>query len=369
MSADTRDPRTTRPQEMRTTPFHFDQRTDASFLHQTEVIRGMTSFAAENAKVLMPPEYWYPADFLPDMSKDGWQEEVTKLQKRAQDIPDEVIVANTIHTATEEALPAYLARLQMFDAFRDRTGTDDHAWAKNAREWTRQEYMHGVFLMRWAAQSGRVDMRKAEEINGNLIRNGFGMGVDEPYQFFMYTKWQEHATRDAHRKTSKLVLPYEQTLAKGLGYISGDESRHERYYGNTVRKIFEEDPEGALIAFARLIETGAVMPTKLVDDGQSYKPNGEPTLFDEYAKVADQLGIFTLKDAVAIYGLMINENHMDTLPVSGEAVKAQEKIMDIFMRRQRIAVRAETNSKARKVDLSRFGFVIPRQPRIIVDFG
>lgn len=307
------------------------------------------------------------------MSKEGWQEEVSALQKRAQNIPDEIIIANTIQTATEEALPSYLARLQMFDAFRDKTGTEDHPWARNAREWTRQEYGHGALLMRWAAMSGRVDMRKTEQMNGNLIRNGFNMGIDGPYQFFMYTKWQEHATRDAHRKTSKLVLPYEQTLAKGLGYISGDESRHERYYGNIVRKIFEIDQERALIAFARLIETGTIMPTKLVDDGHSYKQNGEPTLFDEYAKVADQLGIFTLKDAVAIYGLMINENRMDTLPVSGEAAKAQEKIMDIFSRRKRIAdkrdARAEKNSKARKVDLSRFGFVIPRQPLIIVDFG
>src|SRR5947207_12900651 len=100
-----------------------DQTTD-SMAQQREVLRGMEDFVAQNLSLLLPIDRaWQPTDYLPDLSREDWREQVQQLREPAAGLSDEVLVVLVADMITEEALPSYSVSLN--NLAEDYTGTDD----------------------------------------------------------------------------------------------------------------------------------------------------------------------------------------------------------------------------------------------------
>jgi acyl-[acyl-carrier-protein] desaturase len=105
-------------------------------------------------------------------------------------------------------------------------------------------------------------MRAVETSVMRLIANGFnpkfvpdGSGVGDAYRGFVYTSFQERATKISHGNVGKLAAKHgDSRLARICATIAGDEARHERAYKGFVSAIFEEDPEGAMVAYADMLK-------------------------------------------------------------------------------------------------------------------
>ena len=104
---------------------------------------------------------------------------------------------------TEEALPTYQTLINGFEGITDKTGADPSPWAKWTRGWTAEENRHGDLLNKYLYLTGRVDMRAVEVTIQNLIRNGFDPSTaQDPYKGFVYTSFQERATKISHKNVA-----------------------------------------------------------------------------------------------------------------------------------------------------------------------
>ena len=108
---------------------------------------------------------------------------------------------------------------------------------------------------------------------------------------FIYTSFQERATKVAHGNTARLAKEFgDETLAKLCGLIAADEGRHEVAYQRIVSELAQRDPAGVVLALAAMMRRTIVMPAHNMDDGQHVQRTGK-SLFDDYADVADRLGV------------------------------------------------------------------------------
>ena len=130
---------------------------------------------------------------------------------------------------TEEALPSYMNMLNTLDGVRDETGAQDHPWARWNRAWTAEENRHGNLLNKYLYLSGKVDMKSIEVTTQNLIGSGLDPKLENnPYLCFIYTSFQERATKISHGNTARLANFHgDVNLAKICGLIAADEGRHE----------------------------------------------------------------------------------------------------------------------------------------------
>ena len=62
-----------------------------------------------------------------------------------------------------------------------------------------------------------------------------------PSAGFIYTSFQERATKISHGATARLAKDYGDTnLARLCAQIAGDEARHEAAYSKIVKQLFLE---------------------------------------------------------------------------------------------------------------------------------
>ena len=102
---------------------------------------------------------WQPSDFVPDLSKETWPQDLVEFRKAAQELPDELMVVLVGTMVTEEALPSYQTSFNRLGTIKDATGDSPNPWAKWSRAWTAEENRHGDLLNRYLYLTGRVDMR------------------------------------------------------------------------------------------------------------------------------------------------------------------------------------------------------------------
>ena len=167
-----------------------------------EVIKSMEPFVRDHLDDLLKPvaESWQPSDFLPDMSRPDWSDQVRSFRQRSQNIPDELLVVLVGDMVTEEALPTYQTWLNRLQGVTDITGSSGSPWAQWSRGWTAEENRHGDVLNRYLYLTGKVDMRAIETTIHNLISRGFDPHTEnDPYLGFIYTSFQERATKISHR--------------------------------------------------------------------------------------------------------------------------------------------------------------------------
>ena len=305
---------------------------------QFQVIESMQPFVSEHLGSLLKPvgESWQPTDWLPDLAAADWQDQLSEFRDRARGLPDDLLVILVGDMITEEALPSYQTWLNRLQGLGDPTGASDSPWARWGRGWTAEENRHGDLLNRYLYLTGRVDMRSVETTIHHLINNGFDPQTgDDPYCGFVYTSFQERATKISHRNVGDLARQAgEERLHRICDRIAADEARHEHAYKLFMGRVFELDPAGAVLAFARMMKTKIVMPALLMQDG-----NG-PGLFAGFSRVAQKAGVYTATDYAGIIGALVQEWKVAGLKgLSDAAAEAQDYLCHLANRYQKLAGR------------------------------
>ena len=303
-----------------------------------EVVKSIEGFVEENLSHLLKPisESWQPTDLLPDMRAENWREQITEFRQRAKSLTDEVLVVLVGDLVTEEALPSYQTWLNRFGGINDPTGDSPSPWAKWSRGWTAEENRHGDLLNKYLYLTGRVDMRSVETTVHHLITNGFNTNSgNDPYLGFIYTSFQERATKISHRNVGTLAKRCgDEHLHKICGLIAGDEARHEKAYKLFMSKIFEIDPANAVLAFAAMMKNKVTMPASLMSDGKDID------LFSKFSNVAQRIGVYTAKDYASIIAALVEEWKIETLSgLSDASAKAQDYLSTLAERYEKVAER------------------------------
>ncbi|MGA9118906.1 MAG: acyl-ACP desaturase [Bacteroidota bacterium] len=319
-----------------------------------EVIKSIEGYVGEHLDTLLKPveSSWQPTDFLPDMAKPGWEEQLEELRREAETLQDDVLVVLVGDMVTEEALPTYQTWLNRLDGVTDGTGASETPWARWSRGWTAEENRHGDLLNRYLYLSGRVDMRAVEVTIHHLINRGFDPQTEnDPYLGFIYTSFQERATKISHTNVAKLALRAgDERLHRICGTIAGDEARHEKAYKLFMTKIFEEDPVGAVSSFATMMKRKIVMPAVMMRDGI------DENLFTHFSHVAQRTGVYTVKDYADIIESLVKHWNIETLPhLSDLAAKAQDYLCGLATRYRTIAERIALDGSYR------FSWIYDRQ--------
>mmetsp|Transcript_13214 Transcript_13214/g.19262 ORF Transcript_13214/g.19262 Transcript_13214/m.19262 type:complete len:413 (+) Transcript_13214:99-1337(+) len=305
---------------------------------------------------------WQPQDYLPDMTnEDQWYEEVKELRQMAKDVPDDILVVLIGDMVTEEALPTYQTLLNTFEGCDDPTGTTDSAWARWSRGWTSEENRHGDLLNKYLYLGGRCDMRSIEVTIQHLITSGFNPGAQkDPYRGFVYTSFQERATKISHGNVGRLARQHgDKNLNRICAKIAGDEGRHEKAYQQFCTEILKRDPDGLLEVFGDMMRGQIVMPAELMTDGK------DEELYENFANVAQRLEVYTAIDYAEIIEHLVKTwdlENLDGLSSSGE--KEREYLCKLPQRYKKLAERS-MNKKKKVTDdepeLKSFNWIYGRQ--------
>jgi acyl-[acyl-carrier-protein] desaturase len=309
-----------------------------------EVIKSIEGFVSEHVDELLRPvsESWQPSDFLPDPSAPDLSEKLSALRDHAKALPDELLIVLVGDMITEEALPTYQTWLNRLRGITDETGVSDKPWALWSRGWTAEENRHGDLLNRYLYLTGRVNMRAVETTIHHLIREGFDPQTDnDPYLGFIYTSFQERATKISHRSVATLAKKAgEETLHTICGIIAGDEARHEKAYKLFMSKIFELDPSEAIQSFAIMMKRKITMPAVGMHDGTDHQ------LFAKFSRVAQRIGVYTAHDYAEIIRELVQHWKIESLKgLSGAAAHAQDYLCSLPERYQKLAERIVTGGK------------------------
>lgn len=322
-----------------------------------QVIQSIEPFVNTHLPTLLKPvaESWQPTDWLPDLAAGDWREQLGAFRERAGELPDEVLVVLVGDMVTEEALPSYQTWLNRLQGVGDPTGASDSPWARWGRGWTAEENRHGDLLNRYLYLTGRVDMRAIETTIHHLINNGFDpRTANDPYCGFVYTSFQERATKISHRNVGDLAKRAgEERLHRICDQIAADEARHERAYKLFMGQVFERDPSGAVLAFAQMMKTKIAMPAQLMDHGNNQG------LFAKFARVAQHAGVYTAADYASIIGALVEEWEIAGIKgLTDAAADAQEFLCGLAVRYQRLAERIKFSGS------EKFSWIYDREIRL-----
>jgi acyl-[acyl-carrier-protein] desaturase len=313
---------------------------------QVELIESLDGWAEEKMMPMLLDvnECWQPQDYLPDSSQEDWLDRVAEIKEMNADMPDAVMVALVGDMVTEEALPTYQSMLNTMDGISDQTGSDQTAWARWTRAWTAEENRHGDLLNKYLWCTGRVNMRAVEKTIQYLNGEGMDAGLDKnPNLGYVNTSFQERATKVSHGNTGKLAKKCgDATMGKICNLIAADEGRHEKAYQMVVEKLFEIDPDGALMAYENMMKKNIVMPAALMYDGENNN------LWDQFSGAAEKIGVYTAEDYAQIIEFLNRRWELaDRSFTKGTSLEAQEYLMTLPDRIRRLA-KAAARRKAKK---------------------
>jgi acyl-[acyl-carrier-protein] desaturase len=298
---------------------------------------GVVGQAVDNILV-QPEECWQPSDFLPDLGKEDALEQIKTLQARAAGIPDTVLTSLIGNMITEEALPSYQTYFNLLPGINnERNLLSESGWVRWSKAWTAEENRHGDLLNKYLYLTGRVDMRSVEETIHRLIYNGFDPKTEQdPYQAMIYTSFQERATKISHVNTAKLAdKAGDDVLAKMCKTIAGDEARHERAYKSFMSEIFNIDPNGAMLAFEKMMRKQIVMPAIMMGSG-----GNNPSLFVQFSDITQKIGVYTGWDYARIIEHLVSLWKIETVTgLNDIAAKAQDYLSGLASRYMRLADR------------------------------
>ncbi|MEB2780210.1 acyl-ACP desaturase [Algoriphagus persicinus] len=298
---------------------------------------GLVGEAVDNILV-DPDKCWQPSDFLPDFGDPDIHDQVKQLQKRSEGIPDTVLTSLIGNMITEEALPSYQTYFNLLEGINpERNLLSPSGWVRWSKSWTAEENRHGDLLNKYLYMTGRVDMKAVEQTIHRLLMNGFDPNSGgDPYQAIVYTSFQERATKVSHVNTGKLAdIAGDAVLGRICKQIAGDEARHEKAYKSFMSAIFDIDPNGAIIAFEKLMRKQIVMPAVLMGEGGS-----NPSLFTQFSAITQKVGIYTGWDYARIIEHLVGLWKIESLTgLNDVASKAQDYLVKLSDRYMRLADR------------------------------
>lgn len=321
---------------------------------QNEVLKSIEPAVSDIADQVLRPvddaRNWQPTDLVPDPSTEEGFEAIREIKAQAAELPEELLLVTTGNLITEEALPTYQTAFNRHIGVNDQTGIDESAWARWSRAWTAEENRHGVAMSLWARFCGRLNMRAIDGTIQRLIGNGFDVGTDnDPYEVLVFTSFQEQATLVSHKNVSRQAKQAgDEHLARICDLVGKDEARHARFYKGALKLVFEQDPDGALIAFANMMRKKISMPAERMADGRN------DTLFADYSELAQRIGIYTAETYVEIMELCNRYwGVAQQQPTTDAGRSAQDYLASLPARYRRLADRR----RPRVVPLDRFSWL------------
>jgi len=272
---------------------------------------------------------WFPSDLLspdPDTDPDLF---VKQLRERAEGISLPARVALCLNTLTEEGLPHFHRLISQY------LGADS-IWSKWNNLWTAEEDRHGAILHDYSRDSRILDNPVMERMQFEYLKSGFEPAWDkDPYRVFVYTTLQERATQVSHANTGKVAGEHEHLIGEVLSNVAKEEARHYVFYRSIFERVLKRDPNRALESAANIMPSiempGASMPH-----------------FREMADVIRRAGIYGPREYLKIVEEAMRYWAIDKLTGLNEmGKKAQEKILAIPARLERVADMMETRSRAK----------------------
>jgi acyl-[acyl-carrier-protein] desaturase len=272
---------------------------------------------------------WFPSELLappPDTDPDHY---VSELRKRADGISLPARVALALNLLTEEGLPHFHRLLAAYLG-------GDTFWSKWTNLWTAEEDRHGAVLHDYTRDSRILDNPILERMQFEYLKAGFEPEWDkDPYRVFVYTTLQERATQVSHANTGKLAGEYEPNIGVVLANVAKEEARHYTFYRTIFKEVLQRDPNRALASAAE------IMPS--ID-----MPGVNMPHFREMADVIRRAGIYGPRDYLRIVEEQIRFWAIETIEGLDEmGKKAQEKILGIPKRLERVAEAMETRSRTK----------------------
>ncbi|HVE80234.1 MAG TPA: acyl-ACP desaturase [Gemmatimonadaceae bacterium] len=272
---------------------------------------------------------WFPSELLAPAPDSDPDRHVRELRERARGISLPGRVALALNLLTEEGLPHFHRLLAAY------LGSDSF-WSRWTNLWTAEEDRHGAVLHDYTRDSQILDNPVLERMQFEYLKAGFEPAWDkDPYRVFVYTTLQERATQVSHANTGKLASEYEPTIGTVLANVAKEEARHYTFYRSIFKAVLERDPDGALESAA------LVMPS--ID-----MPGVNMPHFRDMADVIRRAGIYGPRDYLKIVEEQIKFWAIDTLEgLSERGKQAQERILGVPARLQRVADAMETRSRAK----------------------
>jgi acyl-[acyl-carrier-protein] desaturase len=304
--------------------------TSRRMMTKIEVLRDLESKVAElMAAHEAKRPLWFPADLLDAKPGESQAEHEKGLMARAQSMPDAVKSALALNLLTEEGLPHFHRLIAVY------LGDDSH-WTNWNNLWTAEEDRHGTVLTDYCKSTRILDRRTLEVMQFAYLKAGFQPAWDrDPYRVFAYTTVQERATQVSHGNTGKICGEYDPVLGDALASVASEEARHFFFYRTMVTEILQRDPDEMLVSLS-LVLPGIDMPGHTIPG------------FVQLADVIRRSGIYGPRDYLKIVQEQLKHWKVDTLTGLGEiGKKAQEKLLAIPDRLQRVADLLETRSKAK----------------------
>lgn len=311
-----------------------------------EIMRAVEPFLEEQMPVLLrnPETNWQPSDFLPDLSSEEGFEQVRELQAEARELPEDVLVGLVGDMITEEALPTYASWIFPLEGV-DHQGDPKTVWGAWNRGWCAEENRHGDVLNRYLYLTGRVNMREVEVTVQNLISDGGDtQTMNDPYRTFIYTSFQEIATRVSHLSVARYAEKAGASrLFKLCSRVAGDEHRHARAYSLFIEKFMEMDRDEIVLAFEDMMRKKITMPAMYMRErGKSI---GET--FKKFEYIATRSEIYTPRDYIDIVEQLLKRWDIEHLGgLSPAAQKAQEYLCQLPDRYRRIVERFKLRDPA-----------------------
>lgn len=280
--------------------------------------------AHESKRVL-----WFPSDLLQPEPETDPDEFVRQLRRRAEGITLPARVALCLNTLTEEGLPHFHRLISQYLG-------PDSIWARWNNLWTAEEDRHGAILHDYTRDSRILDNPVMERMQFEYLRAGFEPTWDkDPYRVFVYTTLQERATQVSHANTGKLASEHEPLIGEVLSNVAKEEARHYVFYRAIFERVLARDPNRALESAAH------IMPS--IDMPGISMPH-----FREMADVIRRAGIYGPRDYLRIVQDAIKFWAIDAVSGLNEAGRqAQEKILAIPARLERVADMMETRSRSK----------------------
>lgn len=272
---------------------------------------------------------WFPSELLAPAPETDPDRHVRELRSRAEGISLPARVALALNLLTEEGLPHFHRLLAAYLG-------GDTFWSRWTNLWTAEEDRHGAVLHDYARDSQILDNPVLERMQFEYLKAGFEPEWDkDPYRVFVYTTLQERATQVSHANTGKLASEYEPTIGTVLANVAKEEARHYAFYRTIFAEVLQRDPNRGLVSAAE------IMPS--ID-----MPGVNMPHFREMADVIRRADIYGPRDYLKIVEEQIKFWAIETLGGLDEmGQKAQEKILAIPRRLERVAEAMETRSRAK----------------------
>ena len=272
---------------------------------------------------------WFPSELLNAKPDEDPDRHIAELRERARGISEPARVAIALNLLTEEGLPHFHRLLAVYLG-------ENAFWSKWTNLWTAEEDRHGAVLHDYARDAQLFDPLVIEKMQFEYLKAGFEPSWDkDPYRVFVYTTLQERATQVSHANAGKLAGNHEPMINTVLQNVAKEEARHYTFYRTVFKGVLERDPNNALDSAAKIMPA-IDMPGVSMPD------------FRELSDVVRRAGIYGPRDYLKIVEEQIRYWAIDTMTGLNEMGKvAQEKILAVPARLERIAQVMETKSKAK----------------------